>query len=523
LSRRAGWKDRPEERRHRREPPDEVELDDVVATDEVDARTVQIVDRHARSNAARRTRLVNRLLVAADCVGLVMAYVAARLTYPEKPFLAGSYSGTEEFEIFLATLPLWLAVARLYGVYRHDADADHSTADDAPAVVNLMTLGAWLLYVVTHLTGWAEPDLGKVVTFWGVAIAATLLARGVARLISRHSMAFVQNAIIIGAGDVGQLVGRKLLQHPEYAINLVGFVDDHPRARGGSLARLCRLGGVGDLAEIVRRFDVERAIVAFSEQPHEETLQLVRRLADAGLQVDIVPRLFEVVSPGTAVHSVEGLPLMSLPPPRLSRPARLAKRCLDVVGASLALLLLAPLFAVVAALIELDSPGAVFFRQARIGEGARLFRIWKFRTMTADAEARKNDYLHLNMHGAPGGDPRMFKIPDDPRVTRVGRTLRRFAIDELPQLFNVLRGEMSLVGPRPLIPDEHRFVTEWAQKRLELRPGMTGSWQVLGRSGIPFDEMVRLDYQYVSTWSLWNDMRLLTRTLPVVLRANGGY
>jgi lipopolysaccharide/colanic/teichoic acid biosynthesis glycosyltransferase len=142
--------------------------------------------------------------------------------------------------------------------------------------------------------------------------------------------------------------------------------------------------------------------------------------------------------------------------------------------------------------------------------------------MAADAEERKADYVHLNVHGLPGGDPRMFKVAGDPRTTRVGRPLRRFAIDELPQLVNVLRADMSLVGPRPLIPDEHQFVTAWAAKRLALRPGMTGSWQVLGRSGIPFEEMVRLDYVYVNTWSLWNDLRLLLRTVSVVFRPSVG-
>src|SRR5262249_22784508 len=153
-------------------------------------------------------------------------------------------------------------------------------------------------------------------------------------------------------------------------------------------------------------------------------------------------------------------------------------RSMDIVGASIALVLLSPVLAVAAVLVKLDSRGPIFFRQERIGERGRIFRIWKFRTMARDADSRKFEFEHLNMHLAPGGDPRMFKIPDDPRVTRIGRTLRRCKIDELPQLLNVLRGTMSLVGPRPLIPDEHRHVSKWAEKRLVLKPGMTGVWQV---------------------------------------------
>jgi exopolysaccharide biosynthesis polyprenyl glycosylphosphotransferase len=425
--------------------------------------------------------------------------------------------------LFVATLPCWLVVASLYGLYSRDAQrADHSTADDAPAVLNMVTLGAWLLFVLARTTGAARVEVPKLIAFWATAIAAILLARVLARLITRRSIAFVQNSIIVGAGSVGQLVGRKLLQHPEYGINPVGFVDDHPEERAQQ-ERLPVLGDTVELPELVRRFDVERVIVAFNSGPYETTLSAVRGLADQGVQVDIVPRLYEVVGAETTVHAVEGLPLLSVPPAGLSWSKRGLKRALDLIVASTALLVLAPLFGLVAVLIRLESHGPAFFRQPRIGEHGRSFRIWKFRTMAADADERKAEYAHLNIHEGPNGDPRMFKIPDDPRVTRVGRFLRRYSIDELPQLINVARGEMSLVGPRPLIPDEHRYVTDWAERRLALRPGMTGLWQVLGRNGIPFEEMVRLDYVYVNTWSLWNDLRLMARTIPALFGANGRF
>ena len=425
--------------------------------------------------------------------------------------------------LFAATLPCWLVVANLYGLYSRDAQrADHSTADDAPAVLNMTTLGAWLLYVLARITGAADLEVPKLIAFWAAAIVAILVSRALARLITRRSIAFVQNSIIVGAGSVGQLVGRKLLQHPEYGINPVGFVDDHPEERSHQ-ERLPVLGDTAELPELVRQFDVERVIVAFNSGPYDSTLSAVRDLADQGVQVDIVPRLYEVVGAETTVHSVEGLPLLSVPPPGLSWSKRGLKRALDLVVASAALLVLGPFFGLVALLIRFDSHGPAFFRQPRIGENGRSFRIWKFRTMTADADERKAEYAHLNIHDGPNGDPRMFKIHDDPRVTRVGRFLRRCSIDELPQLFNVIRGDMSIVGPRPLIPDEHQYVTDWAERRLALRPGMTGLWQVLGRNGIGFDEMVRLDYVYVNTWSLWNDLRLMARTVPALFGANGRF
>jgi lipopolysaccharide/colanic/teichoic acid biosynthesis glycosyltransferase len=189
---------------------------------------------------------------------------------------------------------------------------------------------------------------------------------------------------------------------------------------------------------------------------------------------------------------------------------------MDILISFVGLLVLAPAFLFIAAAIKLDSRGPVFFRQVRMGSGDSRFHILKFRTMVADADAHKGEVVHLNKHA--GSDERMFKAPNDPRVTRVGRFLRRYSIDELPQLVNVLLGDMSLVGPRPLIPEEHRHVDGWGLKRLDLKPGITGLWQVLGRDDIPFGEMVELDHRYVTTWSLFEDLRLLLRTVPVVLR-----
>ena len=202
--------------------------------------------------------------------------------------------------------------------------------------------------------------------------------------------------------------------------------------------------------------------------------------------------------------------------PALARTSLLLKRTVDLVGSLAGLVLLSPLLAVAIA-IRLDSRGPVLFRQTRMGRNGGTFEIVKFRTMAVDADARKHEVAHLNKHRHPDGDPRMFKVHDDPRIT-VGRFLRRTSIDELPQLWNVLVGQMSLVGPRPLILDEHAHVDGWGLKRLELKPGITGLWQVLGRDDIPFNEMVELDYRYVTGWSLWSDVKLMFRTIPVLLR-----
>ena len=173
--------------------------------------------------------------------------------------------------------------------------------------------------------------------------------------------------------------------------------------------------------------------------------------------------------------------------------------------------------------MRLDSPGPILFRQTRMGAGGETFRIFKFRTMVADAEARKGEVATGNKHLAAGGDPRMFKVPNDPRITGIGGFLRRTSLDELPQFLNVARGEMSLVGPRPLILDEHRHVVDWRLRRLNVKPGITGLWQVLGRDDIPFEEMTVLDYSYVTSWSLLGDLQLMLKTLPAMARSRSSY
>jgi exopolysaccharide biosynthesis polyprenyl glycosylphosphotransferase len=477
-----------------------------------------------RTRFRRRGWLVRRALLAADVIGLTVAFIATELAFDPRGRPAAAYDAVEplwELGLFILTLPIWILLARLYGLYDRDEQrTHHTTADDLAGVFHLVTVGAFVLVSSVSLTGFADPYFPKVLTFWAFAISFVTLARAVARTKSHRDSVFLQNTVIVGAGDVGQLVARKLLHHWEYGINLVGFVDAHPKERPEDLKHLAVLGTPVDLPRIVGEFDVERVVIAFTGDSHEQELELIRSLKGLWVQVDVVPRLFEIVGPNAAVHDVEGLSLIGLPPLSLSRTSHMLKRGMDVALSLLGLVLLAPVFAAIVVLIKLDSRGPVFFAQPRMGVGERTFRIYKFRTMVADADERKPQVAHLNKHGQGGGDPRMFKIAGDPRVTRVGRLLRRYSLDELPQLVNVLRGEMTLVGPRPLIPDEDRHVEGWGRKRLDLKPGMTGMWQVLGRNEIPFGEMVKLDYLYVTTWSLTNDLLLLLRTVPLVLKGD---
>jgi len=483
----------------------------------------EVPERQRRTaSVSRRGWIVRRTLLAADVTGLALAFVVALLLFPAPA--EDQIHPAGEFLLFLGTLPAWLAVAKLHGLYDHDAGrAEPTTVDDVVGIFQVVTLGTWLVFLATWLTSVVNPPPSKLMAFWAAAIVLMAAARAVARVFTRRRRAYSQNAVIVGAGHVGQLIARKLLQHPEYGIHLVGFLDAAPKQRRQDLRHLAVLGPPESAAAIVRSFDVERVIIAFSKNSHEDSLDLVRSLNDLDVQVDIVPRFFDVIGPGVLIHSVEGVPLVGVRPLRLSRSSRLVKRLTDVVLSGAALLVFAPVFLAIGCWIKLDSPGPVFFRQIRAGYAGRTFSIFKFRTMVVDADARKQELSPLNMHAQDGGAGCMFKIADDPRVTSVGRFLRRYSLDELPQLANVFRGEMSLVGPRPLVLDEDKHVPEWARKRLDLRPGITGLWQVLGRSEIPFEEMTKLDYLYVTNWTLWRDLQLLFRTIPAVFRPRGAY
>lgn len=487
--------------------------DEILAS--LDERTARVVEHRRQVGEHGRGWLVRRALLAADLLGLTLAFLLAQRLYPNANTPADQLNAFLELVIFLGTLPAFVIAAKVYGLYDKDEErTDHSTTDDFAGVFHLVTVCTWLLFAALYVSRWADPQPPKLFAFWLLAIVAMTTARAGARAVCRRQVHYLQNTIIVGAGDVGQKIALKLLKHHEYGINLVGFVDGQPKERREGLDHLTVLGVPEDLPIIVEVLDVERVIFAFSNESHDEMLDLIRKLNEMNVQVDVVPRFFEVLSPGVGVHTVEGLPMLGLPPVRLSRSSKLLKRCVDIAGATLGLVVLSPLFALAALLIKLDSPGPVFFRQVRMGTNDRCFQIFKFRTMWRDADARKAEVAHLNKH--LGDDPRMFKIDNDPRVTRVGRWLRRTSIDELPQLWNVFKGDMSLVGPRPLILDEHRYVDDWATRRLDLRPGITGLWQVLGRDDIGFDEMVKLDYLYVTSWSLTGDVKLIVRTLPAM-------
>ena len=462
---------------------------------------------------------MRRALVAADALGITLAFVVSSVAF-------GTTSGDRigpsgEMLLFVATLPMWLALAKLQGLYERDEErADHSTVDEFAGALVIVTLGTWLFQALSWISGLASPQFGRLVAFWLLAIGLLTTGRAVARTLTRRSDAYAMRTVVVGAGEIGQLVARKIGQHPEYGLDLIGFVDAEPLESRVETRDVSTLGGLEELKALVSEKQVDRIIVAFSNEPDTETMDVVRSLRDRDVIVDVVPRLFELIGPRASMHVLEGMPLVCVPPARLSRSSFVMKRAVDVVVASVSLVAAAPLFAYAALRVKLDSPGPVFFRQERLGLDMRPFTCLKFRTMRVDTdqEAHRAYIESISTSAATMNGNGMYKLDRESAVTTFGRWLRKTSLDELPQLINVVRGEMSLVGPRPCIPYEVEYFQPHHVERFLVPQGITGLWQVSARANSTFVEALDMDVGYVRGWSLGLDLRLLFRTPFALLR-----
>jgi exopolysaccharide biosynthesis polyprenyl glycosylphosphotransferase len=475
----------------------------------------------APSDTRRRGWLVRRLLLLADVIGLTLAFLLTEIVWGVGAGFTNRLDTRAELLLFLVALVGWVGVARLYGLYDRDEEqTDPSTVDDIVGVFHIVTVGAWLLFIAASVVSAPFPDGPKALTFWFVAIAFVTLGRIAGRAAARRSAAYLQNALIVGAGDVGQLVARKLRHHHEYGINVLGFVDAQPKQLRGDLDDVPVLGPPERLVELVGRLAVDRVIVAFSNESHDAMLADVRTLRQLGVQIDIVPRLFEVVGPRVAVNTVEGMQLLGLAPVRPGRGALMLKRSFDVVLASGLLVASAPFFAYVAWRIKRDSPGPVLFCQTRLGMGLKEFTSLKLRTMYAGTtDEAHRAYIETTMDPSalpePGG---LYKLERPQQVTKTGQWLRRTSLDELPQLWNVLRGDMSLVGPRPCLPYETAHFAPHHFERFSMPAGLTGLWQVKARAHATFGEALDMDVAYVRGWSFGLDLRILCLTPLQIFR-----
>jgi exopolysaccharide biosynthesis polyprenyl glycosylphosphotransferase len=472
-----------------------------------------------RAHRLRRGR--TRLLVVGDLASLTVAYLICYVVAAQIAPLAPVSASGWFLAALAATAPfVWLGVLTAYRLYDNDSlRISVSSFDEVRDLFQAMLVGSLIYLIVSqavaHFFGWWIYTPVEAFLFMGAALVLLPVVRGSIRSWVLPRVMEPRRTLIVGSGDEARLVYRKITAHPEFGLEVVGFLD------GQATEALPRpvVGAPQDVARVVEEYDIDRVLIASSVGSHEETLDLVRSVRRPDVHVSIVPRYFEIFTSHATLDDVEGMPVVTLPPMRLGRSSRILKRAVDIAVAGGALLVLAPLLAVVALAIRLDSNGSPLYWQPRRGRLGSTFRIVKFRSMFTGAEARRADVLHMNEVDGP-----LFKIKGrDPRVTRVGAFIRKTSIDELPQLWNVVKGEMSLVGPRPFVLYEADQITGWAARRLDMTPGITGLWQVLGRNDIPFDEMTKLDYLYVTNWSVWWDFKILCQTIPVVLGRRGAY
>ena len=480
-------------------------------TPDVAAAARQAAQRERAVAGAHRPRdyLLRRALAGADLLAVLAAAALALMLSPDP-------ADPVDILWLLPTLPVWLVLFRLYGLYERDVKRVNASAlDDLPSLFHTFVVGTLILWAYLRVfEGHGALTLVETVVFGASGVLMAMTLRVVAR---RAVIRFggPSRVLLVGQSPVTEALIRKLQSHPEYGLEPVGeiSVNGATEVKSG----LPYLGGLDDvhLGYLAHNLDVERVIVTAQDLPDEAMMDLVQTCSSAAVKVSIVPNHINALGPSVAIDDIEGLTVLGLNPLVLSHSSRMLKRALDLAGATAGIVLGAPLLLACAIAIKLDSRGPVLFRQRRIGRGGEPFTLLKFRTMVVDADARREELRSLS------GDPDWLKLDRDPRVTRVGRFLRSTSLDELPQLWNVLVGQMSIVGPRPLIDSEDELIAGWSRTRLDLAPGVTGLWQVLGRTEIPFRDMVSLDYIYVTNWSLWLDLKLIARTVPAVLSRRG--
>lgn len=413
----------------------------------------------------------------------------------------------------------WLLVNyRGSGLYRHARG--RAWIDEVMKIVNGATNATMLIMAISFVL---QPLVfSRLMLVYAAAFTVILLA--VARLLQRIVWSHlrskgigVQRVLIVGAGDVGQAVLRALLARKELGYVPVGYVDDD--FGKVDLGRVRGLGNLDKMKAVIKAQDVHLVVITLDWEQHERIIKLVRAARSAGAAVRVVPDVFQLNMRQVQIENLDGIPLLGVDGDITFKGVnRVMKRALDLFVITLAAPFWVPVFGLVALAIRLEGNGPVFYRQRRVGFDGQDFDMVKFRSMIPDADKMQRELVQtLEL------DPRHPKIPDDPRMTRVGRFIRRTSLDELPNLLNVLRGQMSLVGPRPPTPDEVELYEPWHRQRLQITPGITGLWQVSGRSEIPFDEMCLLDIYYIENWSIAMDARILLMTVPRVLLRRGAY
>jgi len=459
------------------------------------------------SESRRRGALLRRLLALGDWGALLLALC----------IITATSSATDVGVLFWAVLfsPSWVIVVKLHGLYDNDhRRIRHSTLDELPSLVSASVLGTLVLDGLLAISPAGPLSPASAIGVGLVAFLASFVARGVLRFLW-HRLTGQATGLVIGPPSAVDTVARRVSTHPETRLALVGYLSAEAKETAGELPRL---GSLADISRVARELAIERVVVTEQEMSEVDAEQLIEECKAEGLALTFLPRHYGLLGPGIELNRLAELPVLDF---RFSDPPRSTvamKRVMDVVVSAFLLLLLSPLLLGVAIWILLDGGRPVFFRQGRAGKDGVPFRMVKFRTMVTDAEQRLPELVDIESLEQPA-----FKIADDPRVTRSGRRLRRTSIDELPQLWNVLRGQMSLVGPRPEEESVVALYDERQRGRLAIKPGITGPMQVYGRSDLTFEERLAMERDYLDNLSLLTDLAILLRTPRAMIRGEGAY
>jgi exopolysaccharide biosynthesis polyprenyl glycosylphosphotransferase len=462
------------------------------------------------SGSRRRGALLRRMLASGDWVALLAALCLATATT----------ATTDVGTLFWAVLfsPVWIMVLKLNGLYDNDhRRIRHSTFDELPALISACALGTIALDGLLALTPVGPLSAASAVVVGVGALVGIIALRGVLRFFW-HRLAEVAIGVVVGPANAIGVVARRVATHPETRLRLVGYLSPQAGEGGREIGGLERLGSVDEISRVARENNVERVIVAEQEMSEAGAEHLIEECKLAGLGLTFLPRHYGLLGPGIELNRLAELPVLDF---RFSDPSRSTvtmKRTMDVAVSFLLLVLLSPLLAAIALLIALDSGRPVLFRQRRAGKDGKPFTMVKFRTMVQGADKRLAELVDLETLEEPA-----YKIADDPRVTRAGRKLRRYSFDELPQLLNVLKGDMSLVGPRP---EEEAVVALYDERqriRLAVKPGLTGPMQVYGRGDLTFEERLAMERDYLDNLSVAGDLAILLRTPRAIIRGQGAY
>ena len=416
--------------------------------------------------------------------------------------------------LLLFILPVWLGLLSLRGGYQELRMKSYPRmvwTIFQVSVLGLICFGAFMYLLKLHYVSRAFLGLFVVLSFGLLSLGRWILLFFF-RLMLRRGY-FCRSLLIVGTGRRARHFVQVIRAHANWGLRIIGFLDDDPKLIGHKVEGVEVLAGLADLPKILREKVIDEVIFVIPRNWVTRMEPCILECELIGVRATMAVDLFNLHFAKAQSTDLAGIPLISFDTTPMDQWRLALKRTLDFVTATIGLILLAPLFLTVAWAIKITSPGPVFFRQVRCGINGRRFLLYKFRSMSADAEARRAELEHLNEMDGP-----VFKVTNDPRLTPVGRWLRKLSIDELPQLFNVLRGEMSLVGPRPPLPSEVEKYEPWQRRRLSMRPGITGYWQVSGRNRVKdFDQWTRLDLQYIDRWSLTLDAQILLKTVPAVL------